>query len=161
MVGSLSVPSGRCARGTVDGFDLHLNIIVERWLCTKTLILVSVERSVQYRERSAAVAHSTNQPSEFRRNVECAIRSLRSRYCSVGMLLFVQSRLCGSFLFVQKNRDGPRSNTNQVESTVESKVSFPIRSLRSRYCLSLIHISEPTRLLSISYAVFCLKKKKK
>eukprot|EP00658_Telonema_sp_P-2_P051310 TRINITY_DN39366_c0_g1_i1.p2 TRINITY_DN39366_c0_g1~~TRINITY_DN39366_c0_g1_i1.p2 ORF type:complete len:124 (+),score=24.85 TRINITY_DN39366_c0_g1_i1:214-585(+) len=27
-------------------------------------------------------------------------------------------------------------------------------------CLSLIHISEPTRLLSISYAVFCLKKKK-
>eukprot|EP00658_Telonema_sp_P-2_P028658 TRINITY_DN2191_c0_g1_i3.p1 TRINITY_DN2191_c0_g1~~TRINITY_DN2191_c0_g1_i3.p1 ORF type:complete len:514 (-),score=63.93 TRINITY_DN2191_c0_g1_i3:55-1596(-) len=29
------------------------------------------------------------------------------------------------------------------------------------YCLSLIHISEPTRLLSISYAVFCLKKKKK
>eukprot|EP00658_Telonema_sp_P-2_P008776 TRINITY_DN13315_c0_g1_i6.p1 TRINITY_DN13315_c0_g1~~TRINITY_DN13315_c0_g1_i6.p1 ORF type:complete len:209 (-),score=77.44 TRINITY_DN13315_c0_g1_i6:91-717(-) len=29
------------------------------------------------------------------------------------------------------------------------------------YSLSLIHISEPTRLLSISYAVFCLKKKKK
>src|SRR5678815_1356173 len=27
--------------------------------------------------------------------------------------------------------------------------------------MSLIHISEPTRLLSISYAVFCLKKKKK
>ena len=26
--------------------------------------------------------------------------------------------------------------------------------------LSLIHISEPTRLLSSSYAVFCLKKKK-
>src|SRR5678816_1103518 len=31
----------------------------------------------------------------------------------------------------------------------------------SGYPLSLIHISEPTRLLSISYAVFCLKKKKK
>ena len=28
-------------------------------------------------------------------------------------------------------------------------------------CLSLIHISEPTRLRRISYAVFCLKKKKK
>src|SRR5665254_16238 len=27
------------------------------------------------------------------------------------------------------------------------------------YFLSLIHISEPTRLLSISYAVFCLKNK--
>src|SRR5674536_364629 len=31
--------------------------------------------------------------------------------------------------------------------------------LRERLPLSLIHISEPTRLLSISYAVFCLKKK--
>ena len=29
------------------------------------------------------------------------------------------------------------------------------------FSLSLIHISEPTRLLSISYAVFCLKKKKR
>src|SRR5660398_297079 len=31
----------------------------------------------------------------------------------------------------------------------------------SVYDLSLIHISEPTRLRRISYAVFCLKKKKK
>src|SRR5674536_395357 len=30
---------------------------------------------------------------------------------------------------------------------------------RGQRKLSLIHISEPTRLLSISYAVFCLKKK--
>ena len=32
---------------------------------------------------------------------------------------------------------------------------------RINYSLSLIHISEPTRLGMISYAVFCLKKKKK
>src|SRR5678815_3811791 len=44
---------------------------------------------------------------------------------------------------------------------------FTERALRGvsgagiRKLLSLIHISEPTRLLSISYAVFCLKKKKK
>ncbi len=31
----------------------------------------------------------------------------------------------------------------------------------TRVVLSLIHISEPTRLALISYAVFCLKKKKK
>src|SRR5660397_159470 len=31
--------------------------------------------------------------------------------------------------------------------------------LRGEYGLSLIHISEPTRLRRISYAVFCLKKK--
>src|SRR5674536_392631 len=35
------------------------------------------------------------------------------------------------------------------------------RGLSGPFGLSLIHISEPTRLLSISYAVFCLKKKKK
>jgi len=63
----------------------------EKWLCTKTLILVSSERSVQYRERSAAVA-----PSILRLNsddwfVECAVRSRRSRYCTVGILLFVQT----------------------------------------------------------------------
>eukprot|EP00658_Telonema_sp_P-2_P000984 TRINITY_DN10361_c0_g1_i1.p1 TRINITY_DN10361_c0_g1~~TRINITY_DN10361_c0_g1_i1.p1 ORF type:complete len:181 (-),score=33.52 TRINITY_DN10361_c0_g1_i1:1-543(-) len=34
------------------------------------------------------------------------------------------------------------------------------KDLRDMEELSLIHISEPTRLLSISYAVFCLKKKK-
>src|SRR5450756_46502 len=33
--------------------------------------------------------------------------------------------------------------------------------LRTALDLSLIHISEPTRLGMISYAVFCLKKKKK
>src|SRR5678815_1987894 len=33
--------------------------------------------------------------------------------------------------------------------------------IQAQYLLSLIHISEPTRLLSISYAVFCLKKKKR
>src|SRR5660397_262338 len=32
---------------------------------------------------------------------------------------------------------------------------------QSIYYLSLIHISDPTRLRRISYAVFCLKKKKK
>eukprot|EP00658_Telonema_sp_P-2_P025383 TRINITY_DN2021_c0_g1_i4.p1 TRINITY_DN2021_c0_g1~~TRINITY_DN2021_c0_g1_i4.p1 ORF type:complete len:156 (-),score=52.08 TRINITY_DN2021_c0_g1_i4:88-555(-) len=36
-----------------------------------------------------------------------------------------------------------------------------MQALGTAFQLSLIHISEPTRLLSISYAVFCLKKKKK
>ena len=34
-------------------------------------------------------------------------------------------------------------------------------SQRAAQILSLIHISEPTRRTPISYAVFCLKKKKK
>src|SRR5678816_2658190 len=42
-----------------------------------------------------------------------------------------------------------------------SLANFPIWWLGLLLGLSLIHISEPTRLLSISYAVFCLKKKTK
>ena len=38
---------------------------------------------------------------------------------------------------------------------------FGKRAGASLYMLSLIHISEPTRQAEISYAVFCLKKKKK
>src|SRR5450756_2804696 len=43
------------------------------------------------------------------------------------------------------------SSDNDLQETYLSNVGF----------LSLIHISEPTRLGMISYAVFCLKKKKK
>ena len=43
--------------------------------------------------------------------------------------------------------------------------SFLLRSITDHHleeeCLSLIHISEPTRQAEISYAVFCLKKKNK
>ena len=38
--------------------------------------------------------------------------------------------------------------------------AMQVRLLRVLQELSLIHISEPTRLLSIAYDVFCLKKKK-
>src|SRR5665254_24657 len=52
-------------------------------------------------------------------------------------------------------RDSPTPSAWKAAAEREGQVS------RARRCLSLIHISEPTRLLSISYAVFCLKKKKK
>eukprot|EP00658_Telonema_sp_P-2_P058208 TRINITY_DN46654_c0_g1_i1.p2 TRINITY_DN46654_c0_g1~~TRINITY_DN46654_c0_g1_i1.p2 ORF type:complete len:126 (+),score=29.21 TRINITY_DN46654_c0_g1_i1:95-472(+) len=52
-------------------------------------------------------------------------------------------------------------NALNVPNTVYG--GFRIFEVGVRVCevalLSLIHISEPTRLLSISYAVFCLKKK--
>eukprot|EP00658_Telonema_sp_P-2_P016736 TRINITY_DN16486_c0_g1_i2.p1 TRINITY_DN16486_c0_g1~~TRINITY_DN16486_c0_g1_i2.p1 ORF type:complete len:164 (-),score=45.79 TRINITY_DN16486_c0_g1_i2:12-503(-) len=47
-----------------------------------------------------------------------------------------------------------------AESSLAGELSSGINDLMHKM-LSLIHISEPTRLLSISYAVFCLKKKKK
>eukprot|EP00658_Telonema_sp_P-2_P041608 TRINITY_DN29786_c0_g1_i2.p1 TRINITY_DN29786_c0_g1~~TRINITY_DN29786_c0_g1_i2.p1 ORF type:complete len:197 (+),score=58.90 TRINITY_DN29786_c0_g1_i2:111-701(+) len=58
--------------------------------------------------------------------------------------------------------------TNYIAGTPERPApAWPMRKAcdylqpGQPWILSLIHISEPTRLLSISYAVFCLKKKKK
>src|SRR5450759_4315486 len=44
-----------------------------------------------------------------------------------------------------------------AQTLVTPKVLKLARWIGEYYCLSLIHISEPTRLGMISYAVFCLK----
>eukprot|EP00658_Telonema_sp_P-2_P028349 TRINITY_DN21734_c0_g1_i7.p2 TRINITY_DN21734_c0_g1~~TRINITY_DN21734_c0_g1_i7.p2 ORF type:complete len:173 (-),score=16.25 TRINITY_DN21734_c0_g1_i7:65-583(-) len=52
-------------------------------------------------------------------------------------------------------------NRLEVRRSVTPRKSGQRAPVPAPLDLSLIHISEPTRLLSISYAVFCLKKKKK
>src|SRR5678816_876140 len=78
----------------------------------------------------------------------------------------------GSLLLLVDLGEGFRSgNRKQFDSLGENvmfiwggrapAVDGSFTGMRQYYLtLSLIHISEPTRLLSISYAVFCLKKKK-
>eukprot|EP00658_Telonema_sp_P-2_P082843 TRINITY_DN8831_c0_g1_i5.p1 TRINITY_DN8831_c0_g1~~TRINITY_DN8831_c0_g1_i5.p1 ORF type:complete len:748 (-),score=93.33 TRINITY_DN8831_c0_g1_i5:110-2353(-) len=56
---------------------------------------------------------------------------------------------------VDDTEGGVVSGEGTTSGSTQTVVTQPYISL------SLIHISEPTRLLSISYAVFCLKKKKK
>ena len=48
----------------------------------------------------------------------------------------------------------------QKEKTIECLGHYSATAVLPADTLSLIHISEPTRPLYISYAVFCLKKKK-
>src|SRR5674536_373683 len=55
--------------------------------------------------------------------------------------------------------DGPSACPDRPGRAVLVHGSAPVMTVGVD--LSLIHISEPTRLLSISYAVFCLKKKTK
>eukprot|EP00658_Telonema_sp_P-2_P016460 TRINITY_DN16394_c0_g2_i2.p1 TRINITY_DN16394_c0_g2~~TRINITY_DN16394_c0_g2_i2.p1 ORF type:complete len:232 (-),score=28.90 TRINITY_DN16394_c0_g2_i2:18-713(-) len=55
----------------------------------------------------------------------------------------------------------PRFNATPTNPAMMVTATNPIVPSTPTKSLSLIHISEPTRLLSISYAVFCLKKKKK
>ena len=66
-----------------------------------------------------------------------------------------------NFVFVDKEDSKEdirlylRYNDNSPAITTIEKISKPGKRV---YVLSLIHISEPTRLRHISYAVFCLKK---
>src|SRR5674476_347022 len=74
----------------------------------------------------------------------------------------------GSYIRFDDNAVVLLNNVNEVRGT---RIFGPVaRELRDKYMkivslapevLSLIHISEPTRQAEISYAVFCLKKKKK
>src|SRR5678816_3166200 len=66
-----------------------------------------------------------------------------------------------TFLLASPNSHFSPSNIRLLTQSTFSSVSQPVGSQHTRHytSLSLIHISEPTRLLSISYAVFCLKKK--
>ena len=58
---------------------------------------------------------------------------------------------------------------NNLDAELDDELGYSKYDYRSKdtdnsrngHSLSLIHISEPTRLGMISYAVFCLKKKKK
>eukprot|EP00831_Metopus_contortus_P028036 TRINITY_DN23413_c0_g1_i4.p1 TRINITY_DN23413_c0_g1~~TRINITY_DN23413_c0_g1_i4.p1 ORF type:complete len:129 (-),score=30.29 TRINITY_DN23413_c0_g1_i4:2-388(-) len=69
------------------------------------------------------------------------------------------------FYFVMKKDPKARNIleaifSNEVE-IMEITLRLMLFPLMKTLCLSLIHISEPTRPLYISYAVFCLKKKNK
>src|SRR5660397_106301 len=54
-----------------------------------------------------------------------------------------------------------RTKTRDEIYSIDTPPPTVSGSLHVGHVLSLIHISEPTRLRRISYAVFCLKKKKK
>ena len=60
---------------------------------------------------------------------------------------------------LELSKQGTASDIRQqIEETGQDKALLD--KLLKQYYLSLIHISEPTRRTPISYAVFCLKKKK-
>eukprot|EP00658_Telonema_sp_P-2_P005180 TRINITY_DN11947_c0_g1_i1.p1 TRINITY_DN11947_c0_g1~~TRINITY_DN11947_c0_g1_i1.p1 ORF type:complete len:221 (-),score=34.51 TRINITY_DN11947_c0_g1_i1:51-713(-) len=74
----------------------------------------------------------------------------RSQHTTDGFVVLLLSM----YTRVSMSGRGTPSRSNPFRSRWELSTEGTI------YSLSLIHISEPTRLLSISYAVFCLKKKK-
>src|SRR5678816_4769147 len=100
---------------------------------------------------------------ETTKTLEQQHRKAKQREFKIGDYVFIRaikkphhsSKLCPKFEgpYIVRCLRGP--NKLMVICRSSGK-TFPVH-----VDLSLIHISEPTRLLSISYAVFCLKKKKK
>src|SRR5678815_1827950 len=74
-----------------------------------------------------------------------------TRAHAAGLSSLVMNTPSGSFALARA------ANTTRLPSLATSGVWMSPPAARPGH-LSLIHISEPTRLLSISYAVFCLKK---
>src|SRR5678815_1774518 len=109
--------------------------------------------------RSPKCADETRSPESKELSKECGGDSRPSDWLRTAI-----HSLCDS-------RDTPPARSPR--SAWRSRLAFPSElgqaeskgwrtsDPRAVSTLSLIHISEPTRLLSISYAVFCLKKKKK
>src|SRR5664279_6312169 len=94
--------------------------------------------------------------------IECTIDT---PYLQIGEHKYGKPVLDRAISFDTDLYDGLKIGLISMDSTMRSNlgVGLPIDILvvrRDTY-LSLIHISEPTRRTPISYAVFCLKKKRK
>src|SRR5450759_5652096 len=85
--------------------------------------------------------------------VDLAIVSAPVKSVMVMIVLLNDAKMCAI----------PHFLSAMIYITLRCSLSFRNRQLvvAATPHLSLIHISEPTRLGMISYAVFCLKKKKK
>src|SRR5674536_372023 len=108
-------------------------------------------------------------------NINCSTNEEISRVLNISMRKIdrVKKRFVEEGLEVALNgKESDRIYSKKVDGDAEAHLvalscsqppegfaRWSLRLLADK--LSLIHISEPTRLLSISYAVFCLKKKKK
>eukprot|EP00831_Metopus_contortus_P016244 TRINITY_DN16789_c0_g1_i3.p1 TRINITY_DN16789_c0_g1~~TRINITY_DN16789_c0_g1_i3.p1 ORF type:complete len:183 (-),score=45.79 TRINITY_DN16789_c0_g1_i3:2-550(-) len=88
---------------------------------------------------------------------------------STWVAMKIENGTFGSVAIYEKNNDGFAikhqftDNFRPLDIGDSNNSGYEVvgLNLETLYILSLIHISEPTRPLYISYAVFCLKKKKK
>src|SRR5665648_313575 len=92
-------------------------------------------------------------PSEESGRLPMILDAMRRTKAAVGEDIALYGLVCGPFTLASHLR-GSNIFMDMMKDPdyVKELIAF---------CLSLIHISEPTRLGMISYAVFCLKKKKK
>ena len=107
-----------------------------------------IERATTHASYMAAYCQ-TDRPTER----SAGFRNVSFLLCSVIILVSSVRLATGA------SRLSPHGASAQAQTETHKNGGNKGREL-CLYRLSLIHISEPTRLLSISYAVFCLNKKK-
>src|SRR5678816_4310369 len=106
------------------------------------------------RSRAAAVSYTHLRAHETPEHLVCR-------------LLLEKKKFFFFFLMIRRPPRSTLDRSSAASDVYKRQSQAARRGLRDRHHrwrgvvrrLSLIHISEPTRLLSISYAVFCLKKK--
>src|SRR5450756_103803 len=117
------------------------------------------KRPMQHRQRPTSVSYTHLRAHETRHDLVCRLLLEKKKK---------KTKRNNIFFFLMIRRP-PRSTQSRSSAASDVYKRQPVDcGWQSDRCnignglhLSLIHISEPTRLGMISYAVFCLKKKKK
>eukprot|EP00658_Telonema_sp_P-2_P019538 TRINITY_DN17714_c0_g1_i1.p1 TRINITY_DN17714_c0_g1~~TRINITY_DN17714_c0_g1_i1.p1 ORF type:complete len:240 (-),score=74.19 TRINITY_DN17714_c0_g1_i1:59-778(-) len=114
-------------------------------------------------DRAAALSARAGEKGSFYRYTQCSGLALRDD-SRPEVLALIEGALLRQSLSLRGHRHQNSDKNDRVAVLVEPRKHWLLEAVvrnAMEFLLSLIHISEPTRLLSISYAVFCLKKKKK
>src|SRR5450756_2705243 len=115
------------------------------------------------REKTAVVCNDIDTDPQMARWREEALR--RSYRSVVVFPLQFSDKVLGVLLLYASEKDFFDTEEMKLLTELADDISFALDHIEKEerlnylaYYLSLIHISEPTRLGMISYAVFCLKK---
>src|SRR5678815_3651486 len=130
--------------------EVHLNLAY-RWFCRLGLESVVPEHSTFSKNRHGRFRVS----GTFRWLFDEVVRA-----CMAAGLVKAEGFAVDASVVAADASRQRRLGKDGMEWKDRSRCSRAVREYLEALDLSLIHISEPTRLLSISYAVFCLKKKK-
>src|SRR5450756_912585 len=96
--------------------------------------------------------------ADFYYTVKSIVDRLKAKPVPLQLPIGSESSFLGVVDLVEQRALVWRENTGKGEAVSIEEIPADLVEKAAEYRLSLIHISEPTRLGMISYAVFCLKK---
>src|SRR5678815_1866952 len=123
--------------------------------CVDTLIVIPNQRLLSIAAKTTTMLEAFHKADDV---LLQAVRGISDLIITPGLinLDFADVRTVMAEMGLALMGAASASGENRAIEAAQKAISSPLLE-----DISIIHISEPTRLLSISYAVFCLKKKKK